>query len=194
MDFATQLIHGDDHLRETADIAPTISVSTTFNYAHGNKPLETMADLYEQLKIASIDKESNGVGAQEAQELVQHPPRYVYSRVDRPTVTRIESVLSSVLEGSYQSILVRLMVPGHVLAYASGLSAIHGLLVHLNPRKVAIGGGYHGTHGILKILKRIGNVEAIDLDKVYELGENDVCWLETPVNPYGTAFGMKNEA
>ena len=76
------------------------------------------------------------------------------------------------------------------MVYSSGLSAIHALLVHLNPKKVAIGGGYHGTHGILEILGRIANVQVVDLDHIDDLGENDVCWLESPVNPYGISFGM----
>ena len=49
---------------------------------------------------------------------------------------------------------------GHALTYGSGLSAIHALFVHINPKKVCISAeaGYHGTKGVANIFKRLNNM------------------------------------
>lgn len=46
------------------------------------------------------------------------------------------------------------------MTYSSGLSAIHALLVHVNPKKVCISqeGGYHGTKGVTNIIQRLNNL------------------------------------
>jgi cystathionine gamma-synthase len=91
----------------------------------------------------------------------------VYGRNDQPTRRRLEAVLGA-LEG------------GHAAVYGSGLAAVQAVLIHLRPRRVAIGGGYHGTHAVLEQWKPQG-VQAVPLDA--ELGRGDLLWLETPKNP-----------
>ncbi len=91
----------------------------------------------------------------------------VYSRSDNPTRNRLEAVLGA-LEG------------GHAIVYGSGLAAVTALLHHLHPKRVAIGGGYHGTHAVLAQWAALG-VAAVPLDA--DLRRGDLLWLETPKNP-----------
>lgn len=91
----------------------------------------------------------------------------VYSRNDQPTRQRLEAVLGS-LEG------------GHAIVYGSGLAAVSALLHHLHPKRVAIGGGYHGTHAVIAHWSSLG-VASVPLDA--ELGRGDMLWVETPKNP-----------
>lgn len=79
------------------------------------------------------------------------------------------------------------------MTYASGLAAFHALLVHLHPRVVAIGAGYHGCHGVLQIYQKLTHCKIVDLFATHEwdaagLGEGDVVHLETPLNPTGEAY------
>ncbi len=91
----------------------------------------------------------------------------VYGRNDNPTRLRLEAVLGA-LEG------------GHAAVYGSGLAAFSALLHHLHPKRVAIDGGYHGTHAVLAQWATLG-VQPVPLD--IELRAGDLLWLETPKNP-----------
>lgn len=74
------------------------------------------------------------------------------------------------------------------MVYATGLAAFHAMMVRLNPKKIAIGDGYHGVHGCIKVLSRLSGLQQLDLDcDVSELGPGDVIHVETPLNPYGEA-------
>jgi|EP01047_Picozoa_sp_COSAG01_P017010 cystathionine beta-lyase/cystathionine gamma-synthase len=109
---------------------------------------------------------------------------YVYSRMANPTRDRCEAVLAA-LEAS----------PGEAtpdaILYASGLAAAHAILVAQLPsiQRIAISGGYHGTHLILDILQGIRpDVQIIELPSVEEaaagaLSAGDLVWLESPRNP-----------
>jgi cystathionine gamma-synthase len=59
--------------------------------------------------------------------------------------------------------------------------------VHLKPKRVAIAGGYHGTHETLEVYKKSSNdpIKIIGIDDDFKPG--DLCWLETPLNPTGEA-------
>ncbi|EXA41373.1 cystathionine beta-lyase [Fusarium oxysporum f. sp. raphani 54005] len=98
----------------------------------------------------------------------------VYARLARPTGSRLELILSKLLKGE-------------ALVYSTGLSAIHAYLVRLGPKKVAIGGGYHGTHAVLDIHERLTGTVRVGLDELDQLGPGDVIHLETPLNPTGEA-------
>lgn len=81
------------------------------------------------------------------------------------------------------------------MTYSSGLSAFHALLVHLHPKVVAIGAGYHGCHGVLHIYQKLTNCKIVDLfnEKTWDaagLGKGDVVHLETPLNPTGEAYDI----
>ena len=54
-----------------------------------------------------------------------------------------------------------------------------------SPKRIAITGGYFGSHGTIQVYKKTRGVDfkVIDLDDEYLPG--DLCWLETPLNPTG---------
>ncbi|KAI8957703.1 cystathionine gamma-synthase [Daldinia sp. FL1419] len=104
---------------------------------------------------------------------------HVYSRDTAPNTSRLEAVLTSILHGS-------------VLTYSSGLSAFHALLVHLNPKRVAITEGYHGCHGVIKVLSKLTGLSTITLDDDFSaLQPGDVVHVETPLNPTGEARNLR---
>jgi cystathionine gamma-synthase len=64
------------------------------------------------------------------------------------------------------------------------------MMVFLNPRRVAIAGGYHGCHGVLSILNKLNGLEKVDLENpaaLATLQPGDVIHVETPLNPTGEA-------
>ncbi|KAK7965237.1 cystathionine gamma-synthase protein [Apiospora saccharicola] len=100
---------------------------------------------------------------------------HVYSRESAPNSARMEAILTSILRGP-------------ALTYSSGLAAFHAMLVYLNPKRVAIGGGYHGCHGVIALLTKLTGLKQVDLDcDDAELGPGDVLHVETPLNPFGTS-------
>lgn len=110
------------------------------------------------------------------------PTEHIYSRESAPNSTRFESILSSLLHGQ-------------AVSYSSGLSAVHAALVLLNPGRISIGEGYHGCHGVIGIFHRLTGLRKLGLDcPAEELQSGDVIWLETPVNPTGTAFDISKYA
>ncbi|PHH60059.1 hypothetical protein CDD81_2145 [Ophiocordyceps australis] len=104
---------------------------------------------------------------------------HVYSRESAPNTTRLEAVLSSLLGAP-------------CLTYASGLAAFHAILVHINPRRIAISQGYHGCHAVIDIMSRLTGLEKVALDAEVERG--DVIHLETPLNPTGEARSIAHYA
>lgn len=107
---------------------------------------------------------------------------HVYSRESAPNSTRIEAILTSILNGP-------------ALSYASGLAAFHALLVFLNPKRIAIGGGYHGCHGVIRLMSKLTGLEMVDLDcDDSELRPGDVLHVETPLNPTGEARDLARYA
>ncbi|WYZ42903.1 hypothetical protein EsH8_VI_000602 [Colletotrichum jinshuiense] len=104
---------------------------------------------------------------------------HIYSRYSAPNTTRFEAVLSSVLGGP-------------ALSYSSGLSAFHAMLVYLNPKRVAIGGGYHGCHGVIRVLAKLNGLKQLELDEASldQLEAGDVLHVETPLNPTGEARNL----
>ncbi|KAI1420977.1 Cys/Met metabolism PLP-dependent enzyme-domain-containing protein [Xylaria sp. FL1777] len=100
---------------------------------------------------------------------------HIYSRVTAPNTQRFEAILTSILGGP-------------ALSYSSGLSAFHAMVVFLNPKRIAIGGGYHGCHGVLRIMTKLTGLVQLDLDCAdEELGPGDLIHVETPLNPTGEA-------
>lgn len=68
---------------------------------------------------------------------------------------------------------------------------MHAALTLLNPRRISVGEGYHGCHGVIAIFTRLTGLQKLDLDcPAEQLEAGDVILLETPINPKGTAFDI----
>ncbi|CAI7641643.1 unnamed protein product [Penicillium bialowiezense] len=107
---------------------------------------------------------------------------YVYSREFAPNPTRFEAVLSSLLGGT-------------AVSYSTGLAALHAAITLLNPRRISVGDGYHGSHEVIAVVSRLSGLQKLPLDCPAEsLSDGDVILLETPINPLGTAFSIEEYA
>lgn len=107
---------------------------------------------------------------------------HVYSRHSAPNTTRFETILSSLLNGP-------------AISYTSGLSAFHAILVHLNPKRISIGEGYHGCHGVISVHKKLTGLTTLPLDcPAEDLQAGDIVHIETPLNPTGNATNLKEYA
>ncbi|KAJ5553638.1 Pyridoxal phosphate-dependent transferase major region subdomain 2 [Penicillium frequentans] len=107
---------------------------------------------------------------------------YVYAREFAPNQTRFEAVLSS-------------LTKGNAVTYATGLASLHAALTLLNPRRISVGEGYHGSHEVISVVSRLSGLQKLGLDcPAEDLNEGDVILLETPINPLGTAFSIEEYA
>ncbi|KAL4892289.1 pyridoxal phosphate-dependent transferase [Aspergillus ambiguus] len=157
---STRALHADDPLNRVTDVAPPIHLSTTFRFPQNPEDL-----------VPSVDPVEEFDGK-----------NYVYSREFAPNATRLEAVLSSLLNG-------------RALSYATGLAALQAALILLNPRRIAVGEGYHGCHEVIAVISRLSGLQKLPLDCPAEtLEAGDVILLETPINPLGTAFSIEEYA
>ena len=112
----------------------------------------------------------------------RNPTEHCYSRDTTHGSSRLEAILTSLLGAP-------------CLTYSSGLSAFHALLVFFNPKVIAIGDGYHGCHGVIRLQQRLTGCKQLPLDsKPEELSEGDLICVETPINPTGKAFNIQHYA
>ncbi|KAJ4368635.1 hypothetical protein N0V86_009543 [Didymella sp. IMI 355093] len=176
---ATHGIHADDRTNILTDIAPPIHTSTTFRYPRDPSKLHPVSP-------------TEG-------EVIDLSTPLIYSRLASANINRLETILAPLIyPDAQESELDR--VANHVVSYSSGLSAFHGLLVHVVPKVVAISGGYHGCHGVLELHSRMHGVRTVDLhasDAVWDqsgIGKGDLVHLETPLNPTGEAFSIAHFA
>lgn len=74
-------------------------------------------------------------------------------------------------------------------------------MVRLNPKRIAIGPGYHGSHGVVSLMKRLTGLQVIELDTLLSrpmsevvasssLTTGDLIHVETPINPTGEARNL----
>ncbi|KAK5990595.1 putative trans-sulfuration enzyme [Cladobotryum mycophilum] len=104
---------------------------------------------------------------------------HIYSRHSSPNMARFEAILTSILGAQ-------------AVTYSSGMAAFHAMLVRLNPKRIAIGEGYHGCFGVIKIMERLTGLQRLPLDcDPSELGPGDVIHVETPWNPTGEARDLQ---
>ncbi|PHH53990.1 putative trans-sulfuration enzyme YHR112C [Ceratocystis fimbriata CBS 114723] len=154
--ISTLAVHSDDGISAHRAVAPAIHVSTTFRY--GSDPKDST-------QWTSIDPSA------------PHDS-HVYSRDSHPNTTRLEAVLSSILNGP-------------AVTYASGLAGFHAMMILLNPKRIAITDGYHGCHGVIELLGRLTGLKTVPLDcDDAELQPGDVIHVETPLNPLGEARSL----
>ena len=107
---------------------------------------------------------------------------HIYSRHTTHSTSRLEKILSVLLKNPS-------------LTYTSGLASFNALITFLAPKRVAIGAGYHGCHGVLELHKRLSGLKVLPLDcNPEELEKGDLVHLETPVNPTGLAFNIQHYA
>ncbi|KAA8646216.1 hypothetical protein EYZ11_001487 [Aspergillus tanneri] len=175
---STRALHADDPLHLVTDVAPPIHLSTTFRFPSNPEDLVPSVDpvvgilslvLQTRLKPFPFQDEFEG-------------KNFVYSREFAPNATRFEAILSSLLGGQ-------------AICYATGLAALHAALVLMNPRRISVGEGYHGSHEVISVISRLSGLQKLDLDcPTDSLEEGDVILLETPVNPLGTAFSIEEYA
>lgn len=65
----------------------------------------------------------------------------------------------------------------------------------LNPRRISVGEGYHGCHGVIALFTRLTGLQKLPLDcPADQLEAGDVILLETPLNPKGTAYDIASYA
>ncbi|KAJ5637838.1 hypothetical protein N7490_007717 [Penicillium lividum] len=102
---------------------------------------------------------------------------HVYSRYTAPNSKRLE-------------VLLRSLMGGEVITYSTGLSAFHAMVILLNPKKIFIGDGYHGCHGVLDIIQRLSGIQKLHLADVDQAGPGDIIHVETPLNPTGEARNL----
>ncbi|CCK70826.1 uncharacterized protein KNAG_0F01580 [Huiozyma naganishii CBS 8797] len=154
--FATSAIHADDQNNRVPDVAPPINVSVTYRYDNDN------------LKICD---------EKECLEEMDSVP--VYSRTAHPNCTRLESVLSSILNG-------------HAVVYNSGCSAFYAALVHYNPKRLFIEESYDGMHAIADIMTRNYGMQQHTFDNIEKYAQvGDIVHLESPLNPYGISSDIQ---
>ena len=93
-------------------------------------------------------------------EVAQERPEYhVYSRLTQPVTTRVEAVLSQItvctwIEFVYKTMRLSFYQKGHAITYRSGMSAVYAALIHYQPKRIAIRGGYHGVPHAIEMHKR----------------------------------------
>lgn len=160
---STKSIHADDPLNLLADVAPPIHTSTTFRYSRDPAELKPFRASDRPDKLLPF---------------YQDTTEHVYSRVTTHSTSRLEAILEQIIGAP-------------CVTYSSGLSSLHALLCYLNPKRVSIGDGYHGSHGVLRLHTRLNGLRLLPLDcPASDLEQGDLILLETPVNPYGLAFDI----
>ncbi|BGO96791.1 putative trans-sulfuration enzyme [Rhodotorula toruloides] len=163
--LATQAIHADQYL-SGPEVAPAISTSTTFRHPTLDQ-------------IAAADD-----GYFDKNWDPAEPSRHIYSRETQPITTRAEHVLAAVI--------------GHpTVVYPSGIAAFFAILLHVRPDVIAITDGYHGSHVGIDLYRRTrgeDRVTVIKLDDEYPSGKKLLCWVETPLNPFGESRSIAKYA
>ncbi|KAG0651026.1 putative trans-sulfuration [Hyphodiscus hymeniophilus] len=154
---------------------------------HADDPLNVVADVAPPIHVATTFRYPHDPAQlrplyDRPEPYVLDPTEHVYSRATTHNSSRLEAILGALLHNDS-------------LVYSSGLSAGHALMTVVNPGKISIGAGYHGFHATIGLHQRLAGSTVLPLDcKPEELGEGDLIWLETPVNPTGLAFNIQHLA
>jgi cystathionine beta-lyase/cystathionine gamma-synthase len=178
--------HDLDELDEVQGLRlETLSPST--QAVHADDPLNVVDDVAPPIHVSTTfryDRDpANLRPFHERESLpVYGPTEHCYSRHTTHSTSRLEAILTVLLRNPS-------------LTYSSGLAAFNALITFLNPKRVAIGAGYHGCHGVLELHQRLSGCKILPLDvDPQELQKGDLVHLETPVNPTGLAFDIQHYA
>jgi cystathionine beta-lyase/cystathionine gamma-synthase len=173
--------NGVDHTPD--DCLANLSLSS--KTVHADDYLNKGQDVAPPLHVSTTyryDRDPNALKVWTELKPGPQPDSHVYSRYTAPNTTRFEAILSDILNGPS-------------LTYSSGLSAFHALLTFLNPKQISIGEGYHGCHGVISIMNKLTGLKSIDLHcDPSELQPGDIVHVETPLNPTGIAYNLKEFA
>ncbi|KAL2401744.1 putative trans-sulfuration enzyme [Exophiala dermatitidis] len=153
---------------------------------HADDPLNVVDDVAPPIHVSTTfryDKDPSRLRPYyEREEPIFEPTEHIYSRHTTHSSSRLEAILGVLLHNP-------------CLTYSSGLSAFNALVTFLNPKRVAIGAGYHGCHGVLRLHQKLSGLKLLPLDcKPEDLQEGDLLHLETPINPTGQAFDIQHYA
>ncbi|CAL5871745.1 uncharacterized protein PFLUO_LOCUS5998 [Penicillium psychrofluorescens] len=166
-------------------MAPSNIAQPSTQALHADDPLNLVTDVAPPIHLSTTFRYPNAPDEllpSEDPVAEFNGKNYVYSREFAPNATRFEAVLSSLLKG-------------HAVSYATGLAALHAALTLLNPRRISVGEGYHGSHEVIAVISRLSGLQKLNISCPAEsLEAGDVILLETPVNPYGTAFSIEEYA
>ncbi|KAK2798202.1 hypothetical protein FQN51_007888 [Onygenales sp. PD_10] len=150
---------------------------------HADDPVNVVTDVAPPMHLSTTFRYSDNpdelIPCAELDPTTIPPTTHIYSRHTAPNTTRLETLLAPLLHA-------------RVITYSSGLSALHAVLIHLNPRRIAVSHGYHGSHGVIALLSRLSGLQKIPLDcPASDLQAGDVVLLETPMNPTGRAYSIE---
>ncbi|KAK6461176.1 pyridoxal phosphate-dependent transferase [Scheffersomyces coipomensis] len=155
------------------------------NFIHGADDIVRVPDVVPPINISTTYRYNS-----DPSQLVKVADRGGYEILNNPWYSRLSHPNSEQIENA-----VAKVTGGYVVAYSSGLSAFFALMTYYNPKVLSIGNGYHGVHGIANIFTRNNGLKQISLDDDFEqLNEGDIVHLETPVNPEGINFNIKEFA
>jgi cystathionine gamma-synthase len=73
-------------------------------------------------------------------------PSLIYSRINQPITIKVEKVIST-------------LEKGFATVYTSGMAAIMAALIFFNPTRVAIRGGYYGSHELVEMFLNLKGTE-----------------------------------
>ena len=150
---------------------------------HGANELSRVTDVAPPINVSTtfryLDNPKEWVPADQIAEDFLLTAEPVYSRLAHSNSTQVESIIGKI-------------TGANAVVYNSGLSAIFAALTHLNPKQIAIGLAYHGTHGIANIFTRINGLKQLSIkDDLEKIGKGDIIYLETPVNPIGEVYDIQ---
>ncbi|SCV68422.1 BQ2448_543 [Microbotryum intermedium] len=163
-DLSTRLLHADHHLVARPEVAPAISVSTTFRAPSPAEILAAAPGHY------TTDGAILFLARLSTSLYLVHVHQYT-----QPVLREAEAVLSSVIGQP-------------TIAYPSGIAATFAILLHVLPDVIVITDGYHGCHASIEVYRKTrgeDRVRVIKLDDAYPTDKKLLVWLETPLNPTG---------
>ncbi|KAJ5935806.1 hypothetical protein N7466_005353 [Penicillium verhagenii] len=165
-------------------MAQTIGTST--RALHADDTLNVVSDVAPPMHLSTTFRYSDDPAdlfpVTDLSNTGSAPTSHIYSRASAPNPTRFETILSALLNGT-------------AISYSSGLSALHAALTLLNPRRISVGEGYHGCHGVIALFTRLTGLQKLPLDcTADQLEAGDIILLETPLNPKGTAYDIASYA